>query len=183
MHFNKTIEKDKFNLIDNIGGDYFINFNVKETFEEEKKFKNNAFVKTGRLIPTGFINCWSVVNYKTKPTLNAIKKLVFDDIDKTVSNNILRGMVWNGYEVWLSQENQKNYSDWYLLANNESELPVLTAKFTKLGKPVYYDFSTKEEIKSLYIAMIKHINECVNFGRKLKDNFDLFEYKKCLDKM
>lgn len=183
MHINNKCKSNEFSLIKTVDGiNYTINYNVTEILEEEKKFKNNAFVKTGRLIPTGLTKYWTLYINK-RPSMLDIKTIIYKDIDEFISKKILEGMVWNGYNVWLSKENQKNYSDWYLLAVNETEIPSLTAKFTKNGKNVYYEFSNKEEIKSLYISMVKHINDCVNLGRKMKDEINLDEYKKCLAKL
>lgn len=183
MHINYQCESNKFKLVDKINGNkYIFHYNVVEKMEEEKKFKNNSFVKTGRLIPTGLTESWAFVTNK-KPSIMTITSKINEDIEYYIKTKILSGLVWNGYNVWLSQENQKNYSDWYALSVNEDEIPSLTAKFTKDGKNVYYEFSTKEEIKSLYVAMVKHINDCVNLGRKMKDEINLDEYKKCLSKL
>jgi hypothetical protein len=183
MHTNCTIQNDKFTLISKLDNNrYVIRYNPIILTKDETKFKNSAFVKTGRKIPTGFTQSWSIT-VNGKPSLKTIYDMIYKDIDQIVSDKILRGMKWNGYEVWLSSENQKNYADWYLLANNETEIPVLTAKFTKDYKNVYYEFSSKEEIKSLYIEMVKHINDAVNWGRKMKDSININEYKKYLDKL
>ena len=77
-----------------------------------------------------------------------------------------------GYNVWLSAENQKNYSDWYVCTKDSNRVLPLTAKFSKNGKTIYYEFNSHEEIADLYENMIKHINKVVNENRKQKDSID-----------
>jgi hypothetical protein len=183
MHTKCTTKTDNFKLVNKLDDDrYIIHYNAIKLVEDEKKFKNSAFVKTGRKIPTGFTESWALIT-SSKPSIFKIVELITNDINKIVAEKILNGMKWNGYTVWLTSENQKNYADWYNLAINEESIPTLTAKFTKNNKNVYYEFSNKDEIKSLYIGMVKHINDTVNWGRKMKDNINIDEYKKYLNKL
>jgi hypothetical protein len=184
MHILNTCKNEDFKLVDTTdnGNKYIIRYNSKQLVKEEEKFKNSAFVKTGRYIPTGFTTSYMFITNR-KPSLQRIKALIFADIDAMCKDQILNGMLWNGHKVWLNSENQKNYSDWYLLANNEDTLPSLVAKFTKNGKTVYYEFSTKEEIKSLYTSMVAHISNTINKFRKMKDDINWDEYKMYLEKL
>ena len=102
---------------------------------------------------------------------------ILSEIDTLVKDKILKGFVWNGYSVWLSSENQKNYSDWYNLAKSTDKIFPLTAKFNKNGKTIYYEFTTLNELEDLYIKMTKYINDTVNYGRKMKDNINWDDYK------
>lgn len=183
MYSIKQIPTNAYKQLNFVDGAYYINWNFSEIMEDEKKFKNSAFVPTGRKIPTGTGTYYSnyVSNPKNKkPSIAEIKSIIFKEIDDKIKRNILSGLVWNGYNVWLSSENQKNYSDWYNLTKDNMNVLPLTAKFTKNNKTIYYEFSTHEEIASLYAEMVKHINKVINDGRKMKDSIDFSEYMEFL---
>lgn len=182
MIIKKQGKTENFSLIKKIGNEYHIGWGMEEITEDEKKFKNSAFVKTGRKIPTGQCRWNASVIFKknSKPTLNEIKSSIFNDIDYITKNKILSGLKWNGYEVWLNSENQKNYADWYTLTKDNEDVLPLTAKFTKSGKTILYEFSTHQEIASLYSAIVKHINDVVNKGRLMKENVNFEDIKEAL---
>ena len=183
MYSIKKVKKNEYKPLVMLNGAYYLNWNFIEIMEDEKKFKNSAFVPTGRKIPTGIGTHYSkyVSNPKNKkPSINEIKTLIFDEIDAKTKKDILSGFVWNGYNVWLSSENQKNYSDWYNLVKDNDKVLPLTAKFSKNKKTIYYEFSSFDEIASLYAEMVKHINKVINNGRKMKDSIDFSEYMEFL---
>ena len=183
MYSLGKVKKNEYKPLILLDGAYYLNWNFIEIMEDEMKFKNSAFVPTGRNIPTGIGTYYSkyVSNPKNKkPSVNEIKSILFKEIDEKTKKDILSKFVWNGYNVWLSSENQKNYSDWYNLTKDNTQVLPLTAKFTKNNKTIYYEFSTHEEIASLYAEMVKHINKVVNNGRKMKDSIDFSEYMEFL---
>jgi len=147
-------------------------WDFNEIMKDEKVFKNSAFVNTGRRISTG-TGTFKFTTFDTKNvTIQKIKSVILNYYSDKAKNKILGGFVWNGYNVWLSAENQKNYSDWYVCTKDSNRVLPLTAKFSKNGKTIYYEFNSHEEIADLYENMIKHINKVVNENRKQKDSID-----------
>ena len=157
-------------------GTYIVSWDYSDITKDEMKFKNSAFVPTGKKILTG-IGKWKTIYFSSKPSFYSLQNKILSEIDTLVKDKILKGFVWNGYSVWLSSENQKNYSDWYNLAKSTDKIFPLTAKFNKNGKTIYYEFTTLNELEDLYIKMTKYINDTVNYGRKMKDNINWDDYK------
>lgn len=165
-------EKPK-TLIQQRGLDYFGILNVEPIYSEETKFKNSAFVKTGRLVPTGTYNAYeaNLFSVSKKVTFNDILNKLNTEIDKYVADKILRGFKWNRYKVWLSKENQQNYASWLTAVKVNPEILPLKAKFNigLMNDVVYYDFTSIEELEDFYTKAIKFINDTINEGRKMKD--------------
>lgn len=166
-------EKPK-TLIYKRGIEYFAILNVEPIYSEETKFKNSAFVKTGRLVPTGTYNAFEANLFaisKRGATFNDVKNSLNTEIDKYVANRILKGFKWNGYKVWLSKENQQNYASWLTAAKANPEILPLKAKFNVglMNDEVYYDFTSIKELEDFYAKAIKFINDTINEGRKMKD--------------
>ena len=82
---------------------------------------------------------------------NITEKYVKDKVNKFINEEtdwkIKSGFTWKDYKVWLSSENQFNYKAAYDLAvqTNGVSLPV-TFKFGDNDNPVYYKFTTLEEL-------------------------------------
>ena len=158
-------------------GSLFAIFDIQPEFKEETKFKNSAFVKTGRKVPTGNYTAYEKVVYRgdfRRLSFLKTKSIVLSAIDEDIKTQIKRGFVWNGFRVWLSQENQQNYASWSTVLKTNPEILPLTAKFNdqKTGSEVYYKFASVEEFNDFYSKAIKHINNSVNLGRQLKDKFE-----------
>lgn len=170
-----------FSLIENVNESTIkVCWDFNEIMKDEKVFKNSAFVNTGRRISTGMGTYKFATFDKKTVNLAKIKSVILNYYNETVKNKILGGFVWKGYNVWLSTENQKNYSDWYTCSKDSNRILPLTAKFSKNGNTIYYEFNSHSEIADLYENMIKHINKVVNENRKQKDNIDWNEYETLL---
>ena len=92
--------------------------------------------------------------------------------------------MWNGNNIWLSEENQKNFSEAQRIASmtGGQSLPV---KF-KLGEdengnPIYYTFTTVEELNGFYLAAVAFIQQCLNEGWTRKDAIDWTPYQNCFN--
>ena len=158
-------------------GKYLISFNKVNLTEEEVILKNSRYVSTGRMIPTGNAT-WQSIVFNSKPTVGLIEKTIFEIIDNKTVNLITNAFKWKGNSVYLSKENQMNYKNAFDLAvSTEGENLPVVFKFAKNGKPVYYSFDTINELKEFYIAMSKHISNCLEAGWKEKDKFDRNDYK------
>lgn len=127
------------------------------------------------------LGTWTEALVPFKPSLEQLKKLVLDAINKEVDEKILSGFVWKDMPVWLSTENQFNYKAAYDLAvmSQGQSLPV-TFKFGTTESPVYYTFETLDDISDFYISAMAYINTTLAEGWKLKDGIDWSVYEEAL---
>lgn len=117
------------------------------------------------------------LQYSYRPRLENIKRDIIETVNEIVRDRILQGMRFRGLLVWLSAENQRNYTDWYNLAViNSGNLPV-TVKLGTDENPVELTFNTLEEITEFYEAVAKHIQETVATGWDMKKNIKWEEYE------
>ena len=116
-------------------------------------------------------------DFDHKPVVDEVKGIVLSWYNTNIDEDILSGFVWNGMPVWLSSENQFNYKASYDLAvQSVKSLPV-TFKFGSDDEPVYYRFTTLEELSDFYTKAMKYIQETLEAGWKKKDAFDLNLYQ------
>ena len=112
---------------------------------------------------------------------NITEKSVKDKVSKFINEEtdwkIKSGFTWKDYKVWLSSENQFNYKAAYDLAvqTNGVSLPV-TFKFGDNDNPVYYKFTTLEELTDFYTKAIQYINTTLKEGWNKKDSIDWSKY-------
>ena len=134
---------------------------------------------------SGLAEWYQVTFYKKKgiPTLEQAKQAVFEDINRQTDEKILTGFVWNDINVWLSEENQRNFSEAQRIAmfSPESIMPV-TFKLGEdnEGKPVYHEFETAGELTDFYLHAVAFINQCLTEGWKRKDSIDWTPYEQQL---
>ena len=134
---------------------------------------------------------FEVVFYKKqgKPNLEAVKKAVIADINAQTDEKIISGFVWTpeGGEpinVWLSEENQRNFSEAQRIAAAMPEA-ILPVTF-KLGEqadetPIYHEFTTAEELTSFYLQAVAYINTTLSDGWQEKDGIDWAPYEAALN--
>lgn len=118
-------------------------------------------------------------------TLQDVKDAIISDINSQTDEKILSGFVWTpvGGEpinVWLSAENQRNFSEAQRMAEKYGEA-VLPLRF-KLGEdaeenPVYHVFETVAELNSFYAEAFAFVNQCLNEGWARKDSIDWSDYE------
>lgn len=127
------------------------------------------------------LGTWTEALVPFKPSLEQLKKLILDAMNKEVDQKILSGFVWKEMPVWLSTENQFNYKAAYDLAvmSQGQSLPTVF-KFGTTDNPVYYSFGTLEDISDFYISAMAYINTCLADGWKLKDSIDWSAYEEAL---
>ena len=112
------------------------------------------------------------------PTMADVKNAVWECINDRTDEKILTGFVWNGKPVWLSAENQRNFSEGQRMAKGD---PTILPIIYKIGEaedhtPVYHTFTTFEELDGFYKQVFSYINQCLNDGWAEKDNVDWTEY-------
>ena len=128
------------------------------------------------------LGTWMETLVPFKPSLEQLKKLILDAINKEVDEKILSGFVWKDMPVWLSTENQFNYKAAYDLAvmSSGQSLPVMF-KFGTTENPVYYHFSTLEDISDFYVSAMAYINTTLAEGWQKKDAIDWSVYEEALN--
>lgn len=106
--------------------------------------------------------------YDHKPTQEEVAADITALINSQVEETILEGLQWQGHKVWLSAENQRNYSAIATLSDEDSTFPVVVKLGTD-GDPVKVTFQTKAEYLKFYGAVVKHIRDTVSEGWKEKE--------------
>lgn len=154
------------------GYGYFIQWDYKPSYEKDIN---------GNSIEAEHGTCLQIFAPYRKPTINLIKYLITNFYNNDVNQQIYEGFKWNGYTVYLTNENQFNYKAMYDIAiqTNGSNLPVTI----KVGdnKDIYASnyitFNTIDEFKNFYMSMINYIQKCTTEGWKNKDSvdYDVFE--------
>lgn len=114
-----------------------------------------------------------------KPTLEEIKDIIIAQINRNVEEKILCGLVWKDMPIWLSTENQFNYKAAYDYARDTAgeSLPV-KFKFGTDEEPVYYTFTTFDELQEFYMTSLQFVQKVLDEGWQEKDSLDLSVYNK-----
>ena len=112
--------------------------------------------------------------FEYKPTLEEIKEIIIAQVNRNVEEKILCGLMWRDMPIWLSTENQFNYKAAYDLAVQTSgqSLPV-KFKFGTDEAPVYYTFTTLEELQEFFMTSLAFVQRVLDEGWQEKDNLDL----------
>ena len=133
---------------------------------------------------------YEVVFYKKqgKPSFDAAKKAILADINARTDEKIISGFVWtpeggDPIPVWLSEENQRNFSEAQRIAADTPQA-ILPVKF-KLGEqadetPIYHTFETSGELTSFYLQAVAYINATLAQGWAEKDGIDWTPYAEAL---
>ena len=121
---------------------------------------------------------------KSSISFKEVKEAILEDINAQTDAKILSGFVYTpvGGEpvnVWLSNENQRNFSEAQRVA---AENPMILPVTFKLGEledetPVYHTFTTAEELSGFYMQAFAFINQCLNEGWVRKDSIDWTPYE------
>lgn len=118
-----------------------------------------------------------------KPSLDEAKEFVIGVIDAKTDNKILTGLVWNNKPVWLSAENQRNFSEGERKAKDNPSILPITYKIGETAdkQPVYHTFSTVEEIVGFYDECFGYIQQCLTEGWYIKDHVNWTPYEEALE--
>lgn len=116
--------------------------------------------------------------FSCKPTFPEIKELITGWLNQSIDKKILSSFMWNGYQVWLSTENQFNYKAAYDLAVQTAgaTLPV-TFKFGSDETPEYHEFKTLDELTDFYIKSVVFVQDTLKEGWVKKDSFNFAAYQ------
>jgi hypothetical protein len=103
-------------------------------------------------------------------TLADVKEAIIGDIDERIKAQIIGGMVWNGMPVWLSIENQLNFT-------NATAPVTLKIGEQEDGTPVYHDFKNSEQLTDFRTACNNHKQAALSAGWHEKDAIDWAPYE------
>ena len=103
-------------------------------------------------------------------SLDIVKTAILNDINARVKTAIISGFVWNEKPVWLSEENQLNFS--------QAVVPA-TLKIGEQadGTPIYKTFSDAAELKAFNDACSLWRQQCLTEGYQKKDGIDWTPYE------
>ena len=103
-------------------------------------------------------------------SLDIVKTAILNDINSRVKTAIISGFVWNEKPVWLSEENQLNFS--------QAVVPA-TLKIGEQadGTPIYETFDTKTTLKAFNDACSLWRQQCLSEGYTEKDAIDWTPYE------
>ena len=103
-------------------------------------------------------------------TLDIVKTAILNDINNRVKTAIISGFVWNEKPVWLSEENQLNFSQAVVPA-------TLKIGEHQDGTPIYETFDTKTDLKAFNEACTLWKQQCLSEGYSEKDAIDWSPYE------
>ena len=103
-------------------------------------------------------------------SLDIVKTAILNDINKRVKTAIISGFVWNEKPVWLSEENQLNFSQAVVPA-------TLKIGEQEDGTPIYETFDTKTTLKAFNDACSLWRQQCLSEGYNEKDGIDWTPYE------
>lgn len=124
-------------------------------------------------------------NQTPQITFGMVKQTIEEDINAQTDMKILSGFAWTpeGGEpisVWLSAENQRNFSEAQRMAEKYgNQVLPLTFKLgeTEDGQPVYHTFETVAELDDFYVKAFAFVNQCLTEGWQRKDAIDWAPYE------
>ena len=118
-----------------------------------------------------------------RPTFEQAKAAILADIDARTDEKILNSYSFtpDGAEepiiVWLSKENQTNFSE-------AQRLQIVPVKFklneTEDKQPIYHTFETTTELDRFYMGGVTYIQQCLQEGWAEKDGIDWEPYEQAL---
>ena len=103
-------------------------------------------------------------------SLDIVKTAILNDINSRVKSAIISGFVWNEKPVWLSEENQLNFSQAVVPA-------TLKIGEQEDGTPIYETFDTKTDLKAFNEACTLWKQQCLSEGYNEKDAIDWTPYE------
>lgn len=119
-------------------------------------------------------------------SLADVKAAIIADIDARTDEKILCGFKYadnDGVErnVWLSAENQRNYSEAQRLADKAGSKNYEAVTFKigedEEGKACYKTFETLTDLNNFYFAVFAYIKQCLAQGWQEKDSIDFGPYE------
>lgn len=163
---------------------------LKEEFVPIREDASRVIISYGYKVVDETSATWiEIYIYKkqlSQLTFDDVKDAILADIDAETDEKILCGFVWpdnDGVErhVWLTRENQSNYSEAQRLADKKGSKNY-TAKTFKISededkRACYKTFETLAELNEFYYAVYAYIEQCLADGWIKKDSIDFGPYE------
>lgn len=119
-----------------------------------------------------------IVAYDTEE-LKSLRTQIFDEIDAKTNSLITYGFVYNGQNVRLTREDQRNFEGAFrmildLLADNTPASALFPTQFkvwtnSDTGVPIFMSFDDIIQVRNWIIAGKAHIQACLMEGWRLKE--------------
>ena len=105
-----------------------------------------------------------------EPTVDELRSVIEAHVNALTQDRIVGGYEWKGKQVWLSGENQHNYTSDYLAG----ELPVKVRVYDRDAdaQGTVTMIETPEELADFYHGMVAHVRQCIEDGWSVKDSVD-----------
>ncbi|MFT0269750.1 hypothetical protein ACMSF4_01440 [Bacteroides thetaiotaomicron] len=146
------------------------------------KQRQDCLVRTGRSKWILFFGFWKDDEksesgweyrhtFNRKPTLSEVKEIVVSAINKTTEEKIINGFVWNKKPIYLSPENQLNFS---AIERSENIPYPLTLKINEQedGTPIYHTFENADDFIAFSQSVCAYVIKTVQDGWREKDSVD-----------
>jgi len=151
----------------------------KEEFYPIKKIKDSLYKISWDLKNIGGSEySWKYCTMNYIPSINNIKKIIEDDINKYIQNSIINKFYWNDMKVNLEIDNQIDYKLLYdssIILDGEN-LPEIV-KFKKNNEDIYYEFTSLEDLQDFILCMNEHIRKYIKLGYEKKNAVNYLDYK------
>ena len=105
-----------------------------------------------------------------KPTEDELRAVIETHVNEQTQERIVGGYQWNGKQVWLSGENQQNYTSDYLAGVLPVKVRVYDTDADASGKVALIE--TPEDLADFYHGMVQHVRKCIEDGWSVKDSVD-----------
>ena len=163
----------------------------KECYIPIREDRSRTIISYGYVAEEDGINAtWYEVyipkKIKQSVSFNDVKEAILSDIDAQTDDAILRGFVWTdaseaAHNVWLSKENQQNYSEAHSIAKEHPEF-ILPGRFKiwedeETKEAIYYTFTTYEELDDFFMRGAAYKKQCLEVGWQRKDSVDWEPYE------
>ena len=113
-----------------------------------------------------------------KPTEEELRAVIETHVNEQTQERIVGGYQWKGKQIWLSGENQQNYTSDYLAGVLPVKVRVYDTDADASGKVVLIE--TPEDLADFYHGMVQHVRKCIEDGWSVKDSVD---YDKLLNQI
>lgn len=132
--------------------------------------------ENGTEIENNVTYCEEIFNHK--PILQEIQDVIIGWYNSEIDRKILNGFKYQGNEVWLTSENQRNYESALnqAIRTNGKSLPEIY-KFGSNAKPVYKQFNTIDELQEFVTQVYDYIKKTLNDGWRVKNSIDWTAYE------
>ena len=102
-----------------------------------------------------------------KPTEEELRAVIETHVNEQTQERIVGGYQW---QVWLSGENQQNYTSDYLAGVLPVKVRVYDTDADASGKVALIE--TPEDLADFYHGMVQHVRKCIEDGWSVKDSVD-----------